>query len=271
MPVTIGWVEIGDGVFVRRYPFLRQNIGVVVGADGVLVIDTRATARLAEEIRTDLRAVTPLPVTVVVNTHAHWDHCFGNRTFRPSVIWGHEGCARFLEANIDRQRAVAVEEDPSLAADVGAVVVDPPDRTFAERATVTFGGRTVEFSHLGRGHTDHDIVVVVPGTGVLFAGDLIESDSPPWFGDAFPLEWAATVRALGDLGAETIVPGHGRVVDPAFVAAQAAEIEAIVSLARRIDEGELSMGQAQELAPWDPDEARLALERALAQLRGEFV
>ena len=39
-----GWVEIGDRVFVRRYAFFDQNIGVVLGGpDGVMVIDTRST------------------------------------------------------------------------------------------------------------------------------------------------------------------------------------------------------------------------------------
>ena len=43
MTVRIGWVEIADGVFVRRYPFLDQNIGVIVGSEGVLVVDSRST------------------------------------------------------------------------------------------------------------------------------------------------------------------------------------------------------------------------------------
>jgi glyoxylase-like metal-dependent hydrolase (beta-lactamase superfamily II) len=85
-----GWVEIGDRVFVRRYTFFDQNIGVVLGgADGVMVIDTRSTHVQAREILTDLRELTAAPVSVVVDTHGHFDHAYGNHVFRPAPIWGH--------------------------------------------------------------------------------------------------------------------------------------------------------------------------------------
>ena len=72
------WSEVGDRVFVRRYSFYDQNIGVVLGDEGVLVIDTRTSHRQADEIIDDLRSLTPLPGRVVVNTHGHHDHCFGH-------------------------------------------------------------------------------------------------------------------------------------------------------------------------------------------------
>ena len=59
MTVKIGWVEIAEGVFVRRYPFLDQNIGVVVGETDVLIVDSRASERHAREIVADIRIITP--------------------------------------------------------------------------------------------------------------------------------------------------------------------------------------------------------------------
>ena len=85
------WTEIGDRVFVRRYAFYDQNIGVVLGGGAALVIDTRSTHVQGREILADLRELTADPVTVVVNTHGHFDHAFGNRVFRPATIWGHVG------------------------------------------------------------------------------------------------------------------------------------------------------------------------------------
>jgi glyoxylase-like metal-dependent hydrolase (beta-lactamase superfamily II) len=91
----------------------------------------------------------------------------------------------------------------------------------------------VEIAHLGRGHTDGDLVIVVPDADVLFAGDLLESAGPPSFGtDSVPDEWPATVDAvIGLMTATTLaVPGHGVPVGREFVfeqrgwiAAQAAE------------------------------------------------
>ena len=61
-----------------------------------LVIDTRSTHVQAREIVDDLRELTAAPVTVVVDTHGHFDHAFGNHVFRPAPIWGHEGCVAFM-------------------------------------------------------------------------------------------------------------------------------------------------------------------------------
>ena len=88
-------------------------------------------------------------------------------------------------------------------------MIDPPDQVFDDAATIEVGGRPVELRFLGRGHTDHDAVVVVPGAAVLFAGDLLEADAVPYFGDGFPLDWPATAAALVALVDGVVVPGHG--------------------------------------------------------------
>src|SRR6266705_652722 len=90
------WTEVGDRVFVRRYAFYDQNIGAILGDDGVLIVDTRISHRQADEILGDLRDLTSLPVRAVVNTHGHNDHAFGNHRFRPAPIWGHDRCARMI-------------------------------------------------------------------------------------------------------------------------------------------------------------------------------
>ena len=74
-------------------------------------------------------------------------------------------------------------------------MIDPPDQVFDDAATIDVGGRPVELRFLGRGHTDHDAVVVVPGAAVGFAGDLLEANAVPYFGDGFPLDWPATAAA----------------------------------------------------------------------------
>lgn len=268
------WVEIGDRCFTRRYPFYDQNIGLVLGWGEALVIDTRSTYAQAREILADVRTLTSDPVTVVVDTHGHFDHVFGNAIFRPAAIWGHERCVSFMRATGDRRKAAIAAETPELAGLLDEVVVDPPDRTFRERATVEVGGRSVELRFLGRGHTDHDIVVTIPGTGVVWAGDLFEQGAVPFFGDGYPLDWPATARALADLvDADTgvVVPGHGEHAGRAFAEAQATAIAALAEHARRVHAGELTADEAIAAHPFPdqpPDDARRPLDRALAQLRG---
>lgn len=227
------WREIADRVFIRRFAFFDQTIGVVVGRDRVLVIDTRSTLVQARELLDDLRQVSRLP-HVVLNTHAHFDHVLGNSAFRPCEIWGEDGCARFMRELGPERRARVAGQMPEIAADLLASPVDPPDRTFDREAALDLGERRVDLRFLGRGHTDHDVVALVPDAEVLFAGDLVEEGAPPSFGDAFPLDWPATLGHLLDAAGEgLVVPGHGEVVDRDFVASQLGEIAFLAEMARR--------------------------------------
>ncbi len=266
------WQEVGDRVFVRRYEFYDQNIGIVAGDDSLLLIDTRISHRQADEILSDLRSLTPLPVRVVVNTHGHSDHAFGNHRFRPAQIWGHDRCVTMIEATGERQRAAAAAAIPDLAAELADVVFDPPDRTFTESAIVDVdaGGRSVELAYLGRGHTDNDIVVRVPDTDVLFAGDLLEADATPFFGDGYPIEWPVTVERLVELATGVVVPGHGSIGDRAFAIRQMVEFRTVAELAKLVHRGVIGIDAAVLRTPYPADTALEPLTRALAQLRGEL-
>jgi glyoxylase-like metal-dependent hydrolase (beta-lactamase superfamily II) len=270
--VTSPWTEIADRVFVRRYRFLDQDIVAVLAGDAALVVDTRSTPAQALEVLGDLRELGSPRVAVVVNTHGHYDHAFGNAVFRPAVIWGHERCAAMVGIRGERQRSTAMAELPALASELAEVVLDPPDRTFADRAVVDLAGRQILLDHLGRGHTDNDIVVRVPDADVLCAGDLLENGAPPYFGDGFPMDWPATAEALlGLVGERTVVvPGHGAHAGRAFAEASLEDLRAIASLARRVHAGEVALDDAVTAAPYPAAAAREPLERALAQLRGEL-
>jgi len=226
--VTAGWREVGDRVFVRRHRELDLNCGLVVGDGGCLVVDTRSHLGEGRALAEAVRSVTSHPWTVV-NTHAHYDHCFGNAAFRPAEIWAARQCAAELAATGELQRAAAVAQllsDGDPAAELIAIApIDLPDRLVDDATVLDVGGRPVTLRHLGRGHTGADLVVTVDD--VVFAGDLVEEGAPPAMEDAFPLEWAETVTALLDLARGPVVPGHGAVVDAAFVTAQRDELAAL--------------------------------------------
>jgi glyoxylase-like metal-dependent hydrolase (beta-lactamase superfamily II) len=258
-----GWQEIGERVFRFRYRSLDLNVGAVLGDGEVLVVDTRSRAAEAEELLPDLRALTRLPYRQAVNTHAHFDHCFGNATLRPAAIWGHRRCIGELRTRGERQRRDAMRWLPELAGELAAARIDRPDRAVADAgATLQVGGRPVELRFCGRGHTDNDLVVQVPDAGVVFAGDLVEEGAPPSYGDAFPLEWPATVDRLLDLAAPTVVPGHGDVVGRDFVRRQRRELAAMADLCAMVASGELPAAEALRRAPFPEDHAREALAQA---------
>ncbi len=169
-------------------------------------------------------------------------------------------------------RGIATEQ-PEIAADLAEVVIDPPDRTFSETAVVEVGGRPVELRYLGRGHTDHDIVITVPGAGVLFGGDLIENGAVPWFGDGYPLDWPETALRLAELATAVVVPGHGDHAGPGFADRQATALLGLAELGRRVHRSDLTLDEALTQTPFPefPSEhVRRPLLRTLMQLRGEL-
>jgi glyoxylase-like metal-dependent hydrolase (beta-lactamase superfamily II) len=224
--------EIGDRVFTRRYEYLDQNIGIVIGGAGVTVIDTRATHRMADEIKNDVAKLTTAPIAVVVNTHFHWDHAFGNSRFAGIPIHGHLRCRDVLLSEGAAMRTrVADEIEPEFREEIAAVEVVAPDQVFTTSTTIDIGDRVLHLSYHGRAHTDSDIVVSVDDAEVSFMGDLIEEGAPPSFGDSFPTEWAETIVDIEPRLHQVVVPGHGAVVDRDFVARQRHDLELVAEVA----------------------------------------
>ena len=268
------WLEVGDRVFVRRHTSLDVNAGLVLGEDRCLVIDTRANEREATELLAAVRSITRLPY-VVVNTHAHFDHCFGNATFAAAQpgceIWSSVGCAATLMESGEQQRTamdrwLRDSGEEALAEELNRVQLMAANRTFAETAELELGGRVARLHQLGRGHTDHDVVVELPGTGVLFVGDLVEQGAAPSFDDSFPLEWPLVLDAVLSMPADVIVPGHGDVVSAPFVARQRRDIAEVGELARTLGGASSDeVATAAEGLSVGAIEGLLGLNRAITQ------
>ncbi|WP_236793912.1 MBL fold metallo-hydrolase [Amycolatopsis sp. GM8] len=211
------WIELGEGVFARRYEHLDQTLGLVVGAERCLVVDTGGDEVQGAEFAA-IREISTLPWLVVL-THAHFDHHFGTKPFLPCPVWAHERCEAAMGADRDEWVETFHREHKHVLAErlVEAELV-PPTHTLTAEVTLDLGGRIVTLLHPGPGHTDHDVAVDVPSAGVLFAGDLVEQGAPPEVGH--PTDWPRAVDRLLARGPGTIVPGHGEPVDAAFVRRQ---------------------------------------------------
>jgi glyoxylase-like metal-dependent hydrolase (beta-lactamase superfamily II) len=272
------FTEIADGVHVLRYPVLDVNSTLIVGGEVAVVVDTLSTEAQAGELVSAVRAVTKLPL-VVINTHHHFDHTYGNNVLAAAspgaAVWAHEAAASALRNDGALWQREWYEEwrplDPELAESIAAVDVLAPNRTIQNESTMDIGGRVLELRHLGRGHTEGDLVVAVPDAGVVLAGDLIEQGAPPSFGDSFPIDWPDTVHALLHLATSaTVVPGHGGLVDADFVRAQHDELTELSWLIRA---GHADSAPAEEVAakaPYPAPVAVVAIERGYLQLSGRI-
>ncbi|MGH3737301.1 MAG: MBL fold metallo-hydrolase [Micromonosporaceae bacterium] len=249
------------------------NSTLVVGGAAALVVDTLSTPAQAADLAAAVRRLTPLP-WLVVNTHHHFDHAYGNQVFagQPGCqIWGHQEAARRLAALTPRHLAALADEwgqtEPELA-ELADVTVTPPTRTIRDTARLDLGGLAVELRHFGRGHTDGDIVAHVPDEQVLVAGDLVEVGAPPGFEDAYPLEWPHTVAELLHLATGPVVPGHGAVTDQAYVKAQHDELNTLAWLIRDGHADDADPHDVASHAPFGPEAALVAVRRGYAELSG---
>jgi glyoxylase-like metal-dependent hydrolase (beta-lactamase superfamily II) len=269
------FTEIADRVYLLRYPVLDVNVTLVTGAGAALVVDTLSTPAQATRLAAAIRTVTREPLTIV-NTHHHFDHCFGNATLAGAgvAVWAHEAAATHLREHGKRWQREWYEEwlptAPELAEGLAEAEIRPPDRIVHTEATLDVGGRTVLLSHWGRGHTDGDLVIRVPDADVVLAGDLVEESGPPGFGDAYPLEWPETLAALTRVLAPTtvVVPGHGAPVDAAFVRAQHAQLSELDWLIRAGHADEAPPEAVAAKAPFGPETALVAIKRGYAELSG---
>ncbi|TNC24326.1 MBL fold metallo-hydrolase [Amycolatopsis alkalitolerans] len=219
------WIELGEGVFARRYEHLDQTLGLVVGAERCLVVDTGGDEVQGAEFAAAIREITTAPWLVVL-THAHFDHHFGTKPFQPCPVWAHERCGPAMGA--DRATWVANfrrQHEHERAQRLLEAELVPPTHVLTGEVSLDLGGRKVTLLHPGPGHTDHDVAVDVPDAQVLFAGDLVEQGAPPSIGpDSHVEDWPHALDGLLARDPATVVPGHGEPVDAAFVRRQRDEL-----------------------------------------------
>ena len=173
------------------------NIGVSVGADGILIVDDQF-APLADKISAALQQLNPGKLKFVLNTHHHGDHTGGNAAF------GAKEATIIAQSNV-RQR---------LARDEKIARVALPVITFDQAASVHFNGEEIRLLHVGIGHTDGDSIIFFTKANVVHMGDQYVSQGWPYvdFGSGGDVDgYIATQQAvLAKVTPDTkIIPGHG--------------------------------------------------------------
>jgi len=224
--VNYDWEQPAAGVYRCRLPFLDVTVGLVQGDRGVLLIDCGTTLAEARGIAEDVRGLTGTEATYLVMTHHHFDHILGSGGFPGAATYAAAPVAAALSTGIEAVRAYALlyGADPRDL-DRAIAAVCAPDHVI-ENADIDLGDRSVRVEHPGRGHTDHDLIVVVPTPGsgpVVFCGDLIEESADPAIDEGSDVSaWPQTLNRVLAVGGEDAryVPGHGAIVDAAFVRRQ---------------------------------------------------
>lgn len=260
------WQELAPGVYVLRTAGFRMNVGFVVGTERALIVDTGAGPLGAAEVYARAREVTDLPL-IAVNTHAHADHFFGNGYFAAQGVeefWATSRCSAVQAETGEEQRVLVAAVEPAMGAGDGEHVGILAANRMVEGKPVDLdlGDVSVTLFHLGRGHTDHDLLV---GAGnVLFTGDLVEEGADPAFEDSFPIDWVRTLGkmvALEDLY-DVFVPGHGEPVAVGEVITQMNKMRSAIRVTRlAMDEASVDVTKAIPILPYGPEQSRALLIR----------
>jgi glyoxylase-like metal-dependent hydrolase (beta-lactamase superfamily II) len=210
------YVQGQPGVASAANEGFNSNAGFVVTGEGVVVIDALGTPPLGEALVVAIRAATRAPIKRVIVTHYHADHFYGLSALKRAgaEVWAHRAAREYLEggeaARRHEQRARDLfpwvdEKMPLVAA----------DRWLEGDERFTLGGVRFEVLHMGPAHSPEDLIVVLPGEGVVFVGDILFTGRIPFVGEADSKRWLERIEALLALKPRMMVTGHGRVsTDP---------------------------------------------------------
>ncbi len=223
--MNYAWERLAEGVLRCRLPFFDVTVGLVLGSGGSLLIDTGTTLTEARAIDADVRDLTGEGVAQILLTHNHFDHILGSGAFRGAEIFCATEVAEAMVERTDDLRADAMRYGAEAGDVAHAIAALRAPRRRIRSAALELGGRSVAIKHPGRGHTDHDLIAVVSGPDrpVVFCGDLVEESGDPYVGtDSDLAAWPSTLERVIEAGGEraVFVPGHGAVVDIAFIRRQ---------------------------------------------------
>jgi cyclase len=231
---TRGLHELGDGLYAYLQPdggWGWSNAGLITADGTSLLVDTLFDLKLTREMLDAMAPVTHRsPIAQAFNTHGNGDHWFGNQLLPDGIP-----IVASVRA-IDDMRAAPpsavhllfnqVDLGPEFDAfaaqtmrkfDFAAVSERLPTESFEGNHELTVGDRRVSLIELGPAHTDGDSIAYVPDANVVFTGDLLFIEGTPimWAGPVS--NWLSACEGIRELGARTIVPGHGPITDDSGV------------------------------------------------------
>lgn len=192
---------------------LNSNLGFVVGADGVLVINAGPSTRVARALHAAIQKITPKPIRWVVNLNSQSHNWLGNEYFkqRGVTILAQTSASKLMQelGAGQLQAAQGVLKDKAAG-----TALAYPSETIDTQRTLQLGKTKIELLHFGSAHTAGDIIVWLPQQKILFAGDLVFTQRML---AVLPLGnsggWVKAFDQALALKPLIIVPGHGKLTD----------------------------------------------------------
>jgi cyclase len=276
-------VNINDRVHVLLGPIQHANPDnqgyminstVIVGDEGVILVDTGGSREVGTHIAEVIRRITPKPVTHIINTHHHGDHYLGNSAFEGTTIISSEKCRDMVLATghdwVALMEQLTGREFPDTKPIAAGVTY--PEGSWTEAKL--HGIDLVFWVPMGS-HTVGDMLVYLPADKVLVAGDVVVNGIVPSMQDANIKNWINTLGEIQKLDVKTFVPGHGDLMT--MIDVKALE-DAIFRFYSGVKEGyaedldESAIRKSLDLSDWEQMERAYVIGRNInrAYLEIEF-
>lgn len=211
---TIEATEVAPGVYVvlgsTEHFNLKNggnivNTGFVVGETGIVVFDTGPSLRYGEALRALIAETAPgRPIELVLNSHHHPDHVFGNQAFADAPI----GALADTERMFETQGEAFLDNLYRLLGPwMNGTELVAPNSTLSPARFKLVGHEFELFAMAG--HSEADLALFDRTTGVLFCGDVCFNARTPTTPNARIEAWQTALKRVESIGAQIIVPGHG--------------------------------------------------------------
>ncbi len=232
-------VKVTDRVYLFRN---IVNSSIIIGDDGVAVIDTQVNQMMGKRLLKAIRTITDKPILYAINTHYHWDHTNGNIIFRQE---GATVVAREMTKDFMVNRAPRQED---FLRSRGFTLCDPPflpQQTFTYETELDLGNQPLHLVHLGKAETDDATAIRIPGEGCVVSGDTVMTGSFPIFGQPVMNEglmanhdWINTIKELRTFNPDHVLPGHGPLAhDPEMDLLLKIEDYFLTEVRKRVEQG----------------------------------
>lgn len=212
-----GLVKISDNVYsyvdVKGSGPLNSygaNAGIIIGRDGIAVVDTLMSSKNALMFINDIRAISDKPIKYVINTHHHMDHTFGNAEF------GKLGAVIISQSNDKKNMEDYGETELNnfqnfglTESDIEGTTLAYPALSFSDRMELDLGDQKVVLIYPGPSHTSGSILVYLPAQKILFTGDILFTNYHPFLAEGDINGWVKALDFMMTLDIAAIIPGHG--------------------------------------------------------------
>ena len=266
-------VPLADHVYgyeeIRQPGFTTVSL-IVVGTNGVLVVDGQGSSAATKTMLDRIKTITPLPLKWNVVGSDHGDHTAGNDVLPTGITY------------VVHKNSLAQLKRDSAAAPATRRVIVPPVAMTSDVETIDVGTMKVEVRFLGRAHTGGDLVAYLPKQRILFMSEVYLNRVFPAMRSAYPTEWMQTVDKALAMNVTHFIPGHGFIEDPATsreeLVAFRESLRAVIAEVTRLHAKGLSVDDAIKQAQWGDyaswfiadQQAPVAVRKVYDELNGKL-